>query len=365
MSGASEDRGLLCVGDEFALQTVPNAADEVGFVSVLEADGSVFCDVLKQLGPDMSNTHPPHPADAVFALHTAKQYGASKELRKFTERVGSDPERRKRLQANVEAEEDVNDMELELARGQPACFGGIYQLQNPGCNQYIQTQKTLATDEKAAVQCRLAPNDVDNRSKSPWFKILPGFRTRNEGEQVRMGDTVVLLSMKMPGMYVHLRMPNDGQSQGKQNAAVSQEATREVNIFEEYTRFKIVPIAKVPTLATMARYNGTAEFQSILQGLSAWFASLRTPPRGRRGWSVLAASMNCTSGSRRLTSTTRRMAQPCCTALQLRLMKPRPCEDFPPPKHRLGCQRMACTCHWRSLQPHQNSLLTRRAHRCP
>lgn len=32
--------------DEFALETIPNAAGEVGFVCANQADGSVYCDFL-------------------------------------------------------------------------------------------------------------------------------------------------------------------------------------------------------------------------------------------------------------------------------------------------------------------------------
>ena len=32
---------------------------------------------------------------------------------------------------------------------------------------------------------------------------MPGFRARNEGEPVRVGDSIILQSAKAPSMYVH------------------------------------------------------------------------------------------------------------------------------------------------------------------
>ena len=35
------------------------------------------------------------------------------------------------------------------------------------------------------------------------FRLMPGFRARNEGDPVRMGDSVILQSAKAPSMYLH------------------------------------------------------------------------------------------------------------------------------------------------------------------
>jgi len=55
-----------------------------------------------------------------------------------------------------------------------------------------------------------------------------------------MGDTVVLASLKMPGMFVHTVM--DREKGDERDVA-------EVNIYDKATRFKIVPVAKSADLA--------------------------------------------------------------------------------------------------------------------
>ena len=38
---------------------------------------------------------------------------------------------------------------------------------------------------------------------------MPGFRARNEGEPVRMGDAITLQSVKGPSMYMHCNTADD------------------------------------------------------------------------------------------------------------------------------------------------------------
>ena len=134
-------------------------------------------------------------------------------------------------QEAVKAEEEVNAKEFELAIGVESNFGAIYQLVNPSCGKYIQVQKLVADTEPTALQCRLSA--LGDRSKQPWFRMLPGayapspctacarcafmacaaagFRTRNEGEAIRMNDTVVLQSMKVGVSYVLTRLQCHGE----------------------------------------------------------------------------------------------------------------------------------------------------------
>lgn len=138
----------------------------------------------------------------------------------------------------VAAESAVNATELELATGQVATFGGTYQFLNQSSSKFLQAKKTIADEDATALKCSMV--EADERSKMPWFNLQPGFRTRNEGEPVRMGDTVVLASMKMPGMFVHAVMD---RTKGDDRA------TAEINIYDKPTRFKIVPVAKSADLS--------------------------------------------------------------------------------------------------------------------
>jgi inositol 1,4,5-triphosphate receptor type 1 len=43
-----------------------------------------------------------------------------------------------------------------------------------------------------------------NTSKHAWFKIMPRFKVRAEGEPIRMGDQIVLESIKTTGQFVNV-----------------------------------------------------------------------------------------------------------------------------------------------------------------
>ena len=153
----------------------------------------------------------------------AGRYTASRSLQKFDARITTDDDEaeRARLLEAVAAETAVNSTELELATGQTATFGGTYQLLNRSSGKYLQAKKTIAEEDPTALRCSMG--EAALRSKMPWFSIQPGFRTRSEGEDIRMGDTVVLQSMKMPGLYIHTSMDEDGRE------------VAEVNIFDTAT----------------------------------------------------------------------------------------------------------------------------------
>ena len=145
------------------------------------------------------------------------RYTASRNLQKFDARITTDDDaaERAKLHDAVVAEALVNKTELELATGQTAVFGGTYQLLNRSSGRYLQAKKTIAAEDPTALRCSMGEAAV--RSKMPWLRIQPGFRTRSEGEAIRMGDTVVLESMSMPGMYVHTNLDEDGRDVAEVN----------------------------------------------------------------------------------------------------------------------------------------------------
>jgi hypothetical protein len=227
------DHGLLCIGDEFCLQTTPNEFGTVGFVSANPAGGDTMDVYSEVLTGDPDEVHPSRPMFSRFMLHTANQYAASRQLQKWEERTGGDQAEREVLLQGTVAETAVNKTELRLATGQRAVYGGVYQMLAPNCGLFLTTRNQPATELRTALRCSMT--DSEKRTKFPWFVIKPGFRTRSEGEPVRMGDTIVLASVKMPGMYVHANMDPGGDQK---------KTVTEVNLHEDASRFKIIPAAK-------------------------------------------------------------------------------------------------------------------------
>lgn len=46
--------------------------------------------------------------------------------------------------------------------------------------------------------------DLDpNNWRQCWFRIMPRYKVRAEGDYIRMNDQIVLESVKTPGQYLH------------------------------------------------------------------------------------------------------------------------------------------------------------------
>jgi hypothetical protein len=232
------DDTKLQIGDEFALQTIPageaGVDPVVGFVAASKSgglDGSCFVDFLD--GSDMEHANSPMPHNCRFKLHTTNQYAAWRRLFKFRNAASGlepDPELEAQLLAEVQAEAKVNTTEFALRTGHVVRFGQVLQILSPVADAYLCTSKLIAEEDTSSLRCSLLPRD--ERSKQVWFRILPGYRTRNEGEPVSMGDTIILQSIKAEHMYLSCR-----------HKGAPPLSRREVHISTTYTRFRVVPVA--------------------------------------------------------------------------------------------------------------------------
>jgi hypothetical protein len=179
----------------------------------------------------MERTNPPHPENCRLILHTANQYAATKRLRQLEQLDDVEPRQLERQRAAAASERWHNKSDFDVRTGQPSTFGRTHQLLASASRKFIQAEKRLAKEDHRALQCSLA--DSDSVDKQAWFRIMPGYATRVEGDRVRMGDSVILESVRMPGTYIH----------GDEAEAIEGDQF-EVNIASEPTRFVIVPVAK-------------------------------------------------------------------------------------------------------------------------
>lgn len=159
---------ILCVGDEFALQSLANVNNEIGFVTANVAAGSLHAD----MGPDVETARPARPLFSRMQMQIAEQYAASKKLAKFGETLGGDPRMRKKLAAAADAESEMNQDASDMAVGQNVIFGAVYQVRSPTAGRNIQVTKTIADEDATALKCVLA--EEGQRSKGLWFRIRPG-----------------------------------------------------------------------------------------------------------------------------------------------------------------------------------------------
>lgn len=175
----------------------------------------------------MERTNPPHPQNCRLMLHTTNQYTSSKKLRDFLmsseSYLDASEAGTKKLAAMLEQEH--NEAEFRQRTGQMAVFGNIYQVLVPVSNKFVQAEKHIAKEDDTCLQTKQVGHET--RSKLPWFRLMPGFATRNEGDRIKMGDTVILESIKMPKMYLHCAVDNANVDDRKE-VNISSDATRSV-----------------------------------------------------------------------------------------------------------------------------------------
>lgn len=159
----------------------------------------------------MGNGRPPNPQLCRFVLTTPNQYAASKAQRRWEERSGGDHNEGEALKRDAAKEDLGNRTVRRSQRGKPALFGGVYQFQH-SAGDYLELRKQIAVEDPAALQASLA--HPDNRSKHSWFRIIPGFRTRKEGEPIRFGDTVMIQAMKKSSqLFLHVGKDRERQTE--------------------------------------------------------------------------------------------------------------------------------------------------------
>jgi hypothetical protein len=224
----------------------------VGFLTARKTDSACFADFLD--GKELDKAYPPQPHMCRFVLHSPNQYSAAKRLSKWMERAGHGQDegaKEEKLRIAAAAEDAVNRTEMHMVTGQPAIFGNIYQLLSPSAGKFLRAERVVAAEDSAAMRCTLV--GFEERSKNPWFRLMPGFRSRNEGEPVRAGDTIVLQSVKVPSMYVHCDTDVGDEPDASEFAREHKlnlkdgygddDLVREVNISAKPTRFRVVPVA--------------------------------------------------------------------------------------------------------------------------
>ena len=177
----------------------------------------------------MERTNPPHPQNCRMILHSTNQYTSAKKLRDFLMSTQSHAEgaatQIEKLKLAASRERQHNEAEFKQRSGQMAVFGNIYQILIPVSDKFIQAEKHIALDDDTCLQTKQV--DHEERSKLPWFRMMPGFATRNEGDRIKMGDTVILESIKMPRMYLHCSDDVANINERKE-VNISSDATRSV-----------------------------------------------------------------------------------------------------------------------------------------
>ncbi|KAI8801199.1 hypothetical protein BJ742DRAFT_838177 [Cladochytrium replicatum] len=142
---------------------------------------------------------------AVFRVEMRKSFHAEKALRRAsgndvdadlfygntTDRKTIDPHLAELVQAAAN-EQRLNAVESARMKHRPVLYGSVIQLFNLHCERY------LATNGKGSENVADRSHSVLEKhlKKECFFRIVPRFKIRAEGEAVRIGDAVMLQSFK-------------------------------------------------------------------------------------------------------------------------------------------------------------------------
>ena len=257
----------LCIGDEVALLVVAEDTvfPNVGYVSVQMGMDTVFVEYLT--GGTCRNgvmaPAPLHPRRVrftikpVMSLKEAKalaeaqaKYTGAKDKQTLQELEIASKQSLQELKVAAEREAKANDDDFHRFTGTPVFFGQQVQLFHEPSNSTIGITEDHAevahddntyTDIQLLNQQRVAAIQVNG--KGSGFRIVPGYATCHEGDNVKHGDVIILTS---PAVSASLHARRMGTTAKVVSIEDIHSADREaiVGSGQLKTRFRTVPISK-------------------------------------------------------------------------------------------------------------------------
>jgi len=120
------------------------------------------------------------------------------------ELTASELEYIRHLEDMNQSESRENEAEYTHAIGKTVSFGDTIQLRHYKSGRYLTVSQAAAKLSNACIRVKL----LDGGTEGSWFKVMPRFKMRSEGESVYIGDQLILASRKFD-MYLHVSSSGD------------------------------------------------------------------------------------------------------------------------------------------------------------
>eukprot|EP00053_Salpingoeca_punica_P017480 m.168492 g.168492 ORF g.168492 m.168492 type:complete len:2590 (+) comp17217_c0_seq4:243-8012(+) len=205
--------------------------------------GSQYSSLSVKAGGDKSNPRIGNFVSCVFEVQPHHKYKAHRKYDKAlsdfrkkhpniseTDAVNSDDELFN-LKVLRDAERADNLLEKKRRFGDKVVYGQLVQLFHLNTEQYVRISSNITSKrEPSNMKVEMSADLL----KHAWFRIMPRYKVRAEGDFVRMTDQVVLESAKTPGQFLHssqLPLGRNSPDEGK----------HEINLSVTPTSFTICP----------------------------------------------------------------------------------------------------------------------------